>query len=456
MINVRYLAIASVICFFISFLIVIAYSFAAAEPPREYTLDDAYRLALAQAERIRIVEQDVAIADRGRDKALSALLPRLTAFYGYTRFSDQQTGGGFVIQPDSAQNWGGRADYSLSLGGKEFFALKSASLAADRSKFTYDAFREAYLLGTAAAYYDVLQAKRQTEIARASIERLTKYRDAAKTRLRIGEVTKTAVLRAEAELSGAQSDLIRLDNLEKYAKAFLARTISIEGDFTVQDAADIDEESAGRIVLGCAPLTLQCAAERAYVERAEVKAAELLIGSAQSQVSAARAAFFPSLGLSGVYSRSNQSPSSILAVKESIYGALTLTFPLFEGGLRVAEAREASSKLRQAELTFSDTKRDIALDVEQSYLQLMTARGVLHSLADQVSFARDNYTAVSRQFDYGLATSLDVLDANNLLVSAERQYATAKYAYHISLLRMQRSAGLFLKSIPASASGKVE
>jgi len=51
-------------------------------------------------------------------------------------------------------------------------------------------------------YYDLLKAKKVVDIARQNVERLTKYRDATSTRLRVGEVTKTTLLRAEAELSG--------------------------------------------------------------------------------------------------------------------------------------------------------------------------------------------------------------------------------------------------------------
>jgi outer membrane protein len=69
------------------------------------------------------------------------------------------------------------------------------------------------------AYYDVLKAGRFVEISQANIVRLIKYRDAASTRLKIGEVTKTAVLRAEAELSGAQSDLVKSENLFSSTKA---------------------------------------------------------------------------------------------------------------------------------------------------------------------------------------------------------------------------------------------
>jgi outer membrane protein len=63
--------------------------------------------------------------------------------------------------------------------------------------------------------------------------------------------------------------------------------------------------------------------------------------------------------------------------------------------------------------------------VQSAYLDLQTQAGILRFLNDQFTFARENYLAVTRQFEFGLSNSLDVLDANALLVSAERKAASA-------------------------------
>ena len=95
--------------------------------------------------------------------------------------------------------------------------------------------KEQYILSVTNAYYDVLKASRLVEIQRQNVERLTKHRDAASIRLKIGEVTKTAVLRAEAELSGARSDLVKAQNLLKFTKAVLKRIVGLEDEFDIVD-----------------------------------------------------------------------------------------------------------------------------------------------------------------------------------------------------------------------------
>jgi outer membrane protein len=92
-------------------------------------------------------------------------------------------------------------------------------------------------------------------------------------------------------------------------------------------------------------------------------------------------------------------------------------------------------------------KKSIDIEVQTAYLELVTQKGTLQFLNDQMVFARDNIRAVARQFEFGLSNSLDVLDANNLLVSSERKVATALYTYQLALLYMKKATGTLLATV---------
>ena len=81
------------------------------------------------------------------------------------------------------------------------------------------------------------------------MERLTKYREAAKTRLKAGEITKTTVLRAEGELSGALSDQIKARNFYESSRVNLARLVGIERDFQIREIPVTERETASLDVL---------------------------------------------------------------------------------------------------------------------------------------------------------------------------------------------------------------
>jgi outer membrane protein len=415
----------------------------------EYSLEDLYKLALERSEKIKITEEDLYVAERVKDKAMSVLMPKLSAVGGYTKYNSSLLGDtGTYVQPDEGAMWGVRLDQSVTLNGREVTAFRITKDGIEKSKYDLFAVKEGYMLNVATAYYGFLKAKKALDIAKSNVERLTKHRQAAATRLKVGEVTKTALLRAEAELSGAQSELIRTMNSVQLAKAVLARVVGIEGDFDVKE-----NEKFSNIIEYCQPLTVGCLKDKANAERAEIKSVNIQKRIAEDQVRYARGAYWPTLSVEGVYTKRQETPETGSLVRESVYGGLRLNFPFFEGGLRNAEVKEALAKKRQAELAIGDLKKTIDVDVENAYLDYVTQSGVLKSLEDQFAFAKDNYHAISRQFEFGLANSIDVMDANTLLVTAERQLIDAVYNYQQSILKVKRAAGTLLKSVISSESG---
>ncbi|MCX5833868.1 MAG: TolC family protein [Deltaproteobacteria bacterium] len=412
----------------------------------EYSLEDLFRISLEKSEKLKIQEENYYISKQGESKALAPLLPRVTASGGYTRFDAEKRSDstGALIQPESASLWGVTVDETLSLSGREFTSYSASKDNVRKSGEDLFAARETYLLAVATAYYNVMKSMKLLDIANSNVERLTTQRNAARTRLRVGEVTKTTLLRAEGELSGALADQVRAKNLLEFTRANLARTVSIPPDFTLRETALVDVEI----------LPLEKYQEKALKERAELKSLELDRQIAEKQISVARGAFWPSVSLQGSYIGVDQTPETASLVSESYLGAVLLNFPLFEGGLRVAELNEAKARYRQSGLNYEDNVKSVNIEVQNAYLNLITQRGIYKSLQDQLTFAKENNTAVTKQFEFGLASIIDVIDANNLLVTAERQLYDAIYTYQLANLSLKRATGELLNEFQGQEQKK--
>jgi outer membrane protein len=408
----------------------------------EYSLEDLYEPALKQSEKVQMSQENVTIAEMEKRRALSALMPRMSAFSTSTKFSKDNYNNGLLVQPDSAELWGLQLDQQVSLSFHEFTLLSMASKDIERSRQDLASIREEYLFLISQAYYGVLKARKGLEIVEANVARLTKYRDAAEKRLKVGEVTKTVLLRAESELSGARSDRVKAENLLASARMTLARIAGISPDFTLREGKEQEAQIA----------TMAELKDQAFSQRSELKSLDLQKKIAEQDVTYARGAFFPNLAVVGAYKRADQDPQTQTINRESLYGSVSLNFPFFEGGLRKAELEEAKSRQRQADLQYEDTKKTIGLDVGNAYLELITQKGTINFLQDQLAFAKDNINSVARQFEMGLASSLDVIDANTQLVSSERQLSDAVYNYQVSILRMKRVTGTFLKEIKTAGN----
>ncbi|GBD97714.1 MAG TPA: TolC family protein [Nitrospirae bacterium] len=420
---------------------------------REYSLNDLYRLALERSETIKIAEENLYISERGKDRAMAVLFPTLSAFANHTEYTKEELKNTAVLQPERTNEWGLRLDQSLSLSGREFTAFRIAGEGIKQSSYDLESIKERYLLNVASSYYETLKSEKALEIAGANVERLTLHRNAAWARLKAGSATKTDLLRAEAELAGAESELIISENRVRLALAVLARTVGLRGDYDIKEPRHEKEIKTRRQELidalkgDCLLTELDCIKEKAFSERPEIKRAGTQKQIAEYEVKYSKGAYWPSLSIEGGYVRQESEPSNSFRPDESIYGAVKIKFPFFEGGLRTAEVREARARLRQAEHNLADIKHSVGVEVEDSYLNLLTVSAVIDRLQAEVKYARDNFNAVTKQFQYGLSNSIDVMDANTLLTTAERKLAGAEYDYQLAILKLKRATGTLLKSV---------
>jgi outer membrane protein len=420
-----------------------------------YSLHDLFVSALQKSEVIKIAEEDINISEHGKDKILAQFSPTLSAFGEHTRYSESKYRSTTLLQPDYTNEWGTRIDQTLSLGGKEFTALRKAKKGVEKSRLDLDSVKEEYMLDVALQYYLALRANREVEIAGANLERLTKHRDASKKRLEVGNATKTVLLRAEAELAGAKSEMIMAENDLKISKTRLAKTAGISGSYDLKEPEPgIDSELTVQdsitrefMLEECGQSTLDCLQKMAFSNRAEIKSMAIKKKMAEDEVQFRKGSYWPDLSLEGVYVKQENEPSTSFGLEEKIYGVVKLDIPIFEGGLTRAEVSEARAKLRQTEYSFADLRKTVGVEVENSYLLVIREASVLEHLKAETEYAMDNYNVVTKQFKFGLSDSIDIIDANTLLVTSERKHVNTEYVYQLALLRLKRVTGILLSSV---------
>ena len=419
----------------------------------EYSLDNLYRIALERSRTIKIAEDDLYISAREKDKALATLLPTLSAFGKHTRYTEEKTNNDFILQPEYTNEWGFRLDQSFSVSGRELTAYNMAKIGIIKSETGLDAVKAEYLIDVASSYYDTLKSKKALEIAGVNVKRLTKHRDAARKRLEVGEVTKTVLLRAEAELSGALSNLIKAENYLKLARTILAERVGITSDFELIN--DHNSTDTGVVIAGCAISDLDCLKNMALSAKQELRALSIERDIAEQKVKFSKGSYWPTLSIEGVYYKSKDDPETAFVLRERIYGGIQLDFPFFEGGLRRAEVREAKAELRQIDAHIINMKKETKIKVEKYGLEYITLSAMLSQIKAEVTYATDNYNAVTKQFQYGLADSIDVIDANSLLITSESKLANAEYDQQLAILKLRRATGTFLKTIMGKNSTEV-
>ncbi len=402
-----------------------------------YTLSDLYRIGLKQSETVAISEQDLYISEKDKERALAVLIPGVSTGADYTRFDEEEETEGIISQPGWTSSWNIKARQSFTLNGKEFIALGMAEDQIQKSEYNLAATKEAYLFGIASAYYDVLKGISSVDIEKSNVKRLKTHYDAVVTRLELEDVPKTALYRAEAELSQARTGLIRAKNALRVNKIRLAQISGIERDFQIREPGKWDETFIEANVDGLKKTALE--------NRAELDALKMEKRLAKDQVRITKGAFWPTVSTEIGYIR-DSGPGDYYD-QDTLYLALMLSVDLYDGGLRGAEVEQALARRRKSELSERNKTEEILVDVENVYLEIVTYQSVLESQKQQLEYARENFSAVTHQFRYGLANSVDVMDANNLLVTSQKELKESRYNFTLAKLKLQRVTGTFLETI---------
>ncbi|MFQ5442652.1 MAG: TolC family protein [Thermodesulfobacteriota bacterium] len=403
----------------------------------EVTLEDAYRLAVKSHESVRIAGEGIAQARSGVGKATAPMLPHFTAEGAYTQYNTKKTVSGFLLQPDNSSRVDLTASQLIFSGGTEWNARRAAKLNLRRTRRELDFAKETAMLFTARAYFGLLKSEKDVEIKEAALKRALERRKVARGRFRVGEVTKSNVLRAEAEVAEAEAELIKARNSTRNAGNLLKRFLGIKGEVSVRQP-EIKSEVSGEV---------EDFISTAFRKRLDLRESAIDRDIASVGILAAWGGFLPRLTLEGTYSRREQDPTTSFLLKESISGALVLTFPIFEGGLRRAELSEAKSKLREEDLKLMGLKKDIEIEVREAYNNVREKEAVIESVKRQRSFAREDYRMVFEQFKAGLATTVDVIDSDAELVSAERSLMNARFDMLLSVVELKYASGVLREEL---------
>lgn len=400
------------------------------------TLTDAWHSAISTYETVRLSQEDLYQSEKNIDKAISQILPTLTAGANYTKYSEGKAN----IQPDNSSSYDIKLSQSLYSGGKEWSLWRQAKKKAEASRHGLETAKEGIVLNVSQAYYAVLKAGKIVEIKGSALKRVTEQRRVASARFQVGEVTKAIVLRAEADVAGAEAEFANAKKGLLVAKDKLSRLIGVTEEFKVVDPNIQTIPDAGLDKL----VSLSIEKRQDYLQ------SKIDEEVADDGITYAWGNFLPSLKLEGIYSKREQNTKTAFFNDESTYAGIIFTYPLFEGGLRKAELDEAKSKKRQAEFKRTSLRKDIELEVREAFHNLEAFSSVIESNKRQVSFAEENYTMVFKQFSYGLATNVDVIDANTTLVSSQSNLINATYDFQMTILELKKKVGILLDDMVAA------
>jgi outer membrane protein TolC len=406
---------------------------------RPLTLDEAVKLALDRNERALAADQDIAAANARVAQARSFFLPAVNSTSTYSRRPFERT----IQVGDSTvviQRLNGLSE-ALSLNWTLFDARSMTGLAAVRSQRNADV--AAATESRRQLAFEVSQAFLGTlgtsQVRQASARRYAfagQNLDAAKARFNAGLASVNDVTRAELEYATAEVGLTQLQGQVETSTLQLGNLLdapeAVRGSLVVPEFL-IEAGSAEAA-------NTEALIEEALARRLDVGSLRWIASSQRSLAKVPLLGFLPSLSASGRYTITNEAGFS---GQNSTWSAgATLTWSLFDGLARFGQARERRALAKLADLDLQAAVRRVDLEVREALVSMTNQRASLKQATTAYEIAKKNAAETTELYRQGLATALQVADANVSLFEAEVALVQERYGLGVAFLNLEAALGL--------------
>jgi len=288
------------------------------------------------------------------------------------------------------------------------------------------------LLDTVTAYVDVRRDQQALAIREENLNVLKRQVEETRARFDVGEVTKTDVAQAEAELAQAQAAF-------SVGQAQLAVSRAEYANVVGQSPGDLAPEPE----LPLLPKTIDQAFDTAEVNAPAIRAADYSVQSAEFQVAAAKAAKGPTVSLQGVFNDSTGiypwNPSNF---SRRFDIAINVTQPIFVGGVRESQIRQAVERENFFRIQGQGARRTMVQNISQAWNRLLAGRAGIAANLEQVRAARVAYEGAREEEKAGLRTTFEVLQQEQILRDAELSLNTSRHDAYVATATVLQVAGL--------------
>jgi outer membrane protein TolC len=421
--------------------------------------DEALRLtmhdAITRALRYNLATiesgQNGQIARGQRLMALGKLLPQVNA--GLSENVEQLSLATFGLQQiQGIPNIAGPFSYTLvdATANQTIFSFESiqrfraARTAEQAAQLSYQDILDAVTLTVGNSYLQVIEADSRIRAQVAQVRNAKALYDQALDEVQAGTSPRIEATRTEVQLHTEEYNLSIARNNFQLAKLTLGRAIGLPlgQEFELADQVPYSEIN---------PPSVDDALTIAYKSRSDFRAALDSEKSATQALSAARGERYPVVAVNGTY-------GDVGPTLGQSHGDFTfqagISVPIFTGGRIKGDVTQAEAELQQRKAEAENIRGQIDYDVRAAFLNLNAAKEQVAVAKQNVDLANETVARSRDRFTSGVADSVEVVQAEQALASANNQYITSLYDHNLAKLSLARALGVARTNYEQYLGGK--
>lgn len=308
-------------------------------------------------------------------------------------------------------NLAASAEWEIDVFGKVLNAKRGAKAVLEQSEAYRQAVQTQLVATIANSYYSLLMLDKQLDITRQTAETWRENVHAMEVLKRAGQTTEMAVAQTRASQLSAEASVLSLERqineMENSLSVLLGMTPQKIERSTLDSQEFPDSLSVG------VPLQL-------LSRRPDVKQSEAELAAAYYATNVARAAFYPSITLSGSAGWTNSAGAAVLNPAQWLLSAVgSIVEPLFNKGQNMANLKVAKAQQEEALLSFRQSLLDAGAEVNNALTQWQTARARIVLDEQQSESLRSALRSSELLMRHSSQNYLEVLTARQTLLQAE-------------------------------------
>lgn len=422
-----------------------------AAEPSPLTLEQAVKIALEKNPQRKAALADTRVASADVRDARSVLMPRLTFSETATRGNDPV----YVFGSKLRQQRFTTADFALNklntplpfgnfatrFGGSwnlfdsfaSWHGINRAKEMNEAAGHQLERTDQEIIFRVVEAYYGVLLATKQLEVAEQAEKTSQSIVDRSQARFDSGLVVESDLLTAKVRMAARRQELIRARNNVYLAGAQLSTAMGMPVDSLFQPTEALAEPALPVPVL-------QEVERRALTSRPDLKRVQSEEAAQRQSVAIAKSSFGPRVNAFAGWEMDNPTLAAGGGGNNWL-GGVEVQFDIFQGGAKRAELSRQRALEEKAAAMNQVASDGVRLEVRRAYYDLDSARQEVEVAHAAIAQAQDSLRINQDRYDAGLTTITDLLGAEEATRRSQTDYWEAVYRFHTSFANLELASG---------------
>ena len=283
------------------------------------------------------------------------------------------------------------------------------------------------------AYSNLILAREKLNINRKNLNLLRRQVENDKIRLDRGRITITDLAQSESSFAGAQAQFTQAKSDLLIAKLTYENIIG-----KISDPNQLQKKTKSIVKL---PNSLNDAINLSKQNNPDIKIAKFDLEQSKKDVEISKSDLKPTASLSLERSYSDDLSSTVDEREKDVLKA-TVSWPFYSGGKTRSKINRQSNLTTRKRLLLDDAVRTNETNVSSAWSSLESSQSFLNSVKVQVRAAQIANEGIAAEYERGSRTTLDVIQSNSLLLSAQLSLVSSERNYLMAQYNLLKAVGL--------------